>query len=478
MKWVKRILIALLGLLVLLIAAIFGVLMWFQIPQNAAGMAAKSICSASFVAGRGTDADALMAADVTPASPALKLISTTIDASEKTVTSQFLGIWSRQASLLPNRGCVLNEAPSSDAKAYTPVAMKPGQWPNGDEALPEAQWPAGTDKAKLNSVLTQAFVGSGDPQASNARGVAVVQDGKLLAAKEGTDIQPGTALHGWSMTKTVAGMLFYTKAKEAGIDINAPVVSIYPTTGAPQWVNDWRTDDRAKITIADLLYMRPGLDMTESYDPTGQVVKMLYGESNMAQWAAEHQLDATPGTQWEYLSATSNILAAVSQQLFGNDLNAYWTYPKTALFDQIGVDSATLETDTTPGTWVGSSYLWADIRDWARMGELMLNDGNWQGKQVFPAGWVELATKSAVPTGEGHGYGAQTWLLGDPVGGECKAYPGVPKDTMAMEGHWGQVVAMIPSHKAVIARLGWTFNKDQFDECQFISDVVSALPKS
>jgi CubicO group peptidase (beta-lactamase class C family) len=82
-----------------------------------------------------------------------------------------------------------------------------------------------------------------------------------------------------------------------------------------------------------------------------------------------------------------------------------------------------------------------------------------------------------MPEGEGHGYGAQSWLLGDPVAGECRAYPGVPADTIAMEGHWGQLVAMIPSRKTVVVRLGWTFNSDQFDGCQLISDVLSALPQ-
>jgi hypothetical protein len=63
------------------------------------------------------------------------------------------------------------------------------------------------------------------------------------------------------------------------------------------------------------------------------------------------------------------------------------------------------------------------------------------------------------------------------VGGECRSYPGVPADTLLMEGHWGQMVAAIPSRHVVITRLGWTFSSDQFDECQFISDVVAALPK-
>jgi CubicO group peptidase (beta-lactamase class C family) len=53
----------------------------------------------------------------------------------------------------------------------------------------------------------------------------------------------------------------------------------------------------------------------------------------------------------------------------------------------------------------------------------------------------------------------------------------VPADTIAMGGHWGQIVAMVPSRDTVVVRLGWTFKRAQFDECRLISDVLAALPQ-
>ena len=130
----------------------------------------------------------------------------------------------------------------------------------------------------------------------------------------------------------------------------------------------------------------------------------------------------------------------------------------------------------TAGTWVASSYLWASVGDWARMGQMMMDDGKWKGQQVIPAGFLKLAKTSALPEGEGAGYGAQTWIPAQPVGGECKGTPGLPEDTVSMEGHWGQVVAMVPSRRAVIVRLGWTFNgEDAFKGCEFVSDVLKTL---
>lgn len=71
--------------------------------------------------------------------------------------------------------------------------------------------------------------------------------------------------------------------------------------------------------------------------------------------------------------------------------------------------------------------------------------------------------------------GAHTWLIGNPVAGECRGR-GLPADAMAMSGHWGQLVAVVPSRQAVIVRLGWTLQRRQFDSCAFVAAVHKALP--
>ena len=473
-RWVKRILIGLGSLVLLLLVVVIGGLFWFHIPQNAAGVVAQTVCSAAFVSGRDKPVDELVTSDVTPQSPVLGVVSASIDNDQHTVTAKFLGVVSRTAALQTRRGCVLDAAPDPSAKPYVPVAANPAPWPTGDAPVAAGELSTlGVDQVKLTAVLDKAFAGSGDPEGLNARGVAVVQGGKLLVLRDGTGIAPSTALHGWSMTKTVTAMLAWKKFSEGGLDINEPVVKAFPAGRAPAWVADWAKDDRSKITVADLLYMRDGLAMNEGYGPTGDVVQMLYGEQDMSAWAAKHPLDGTPGSSWEYLSGTANILSAVTRAQFATD-QEYVDYSYDALFKPIGVTTATLSTDTS-GTWVGSSYLWASTADWARLGQLMLKDGSWNGTQVFKPGWVALAGTPAVASGEGRGYGAQTWLPGQPSGGECASTPNYPKDTLLMEGHWGQIVAMVPSKDAVIVRLGWSIDTD-FDGCAFVADVAAALP--
>ena len=88
-----------------------------------------------------------------------------------------------------------------------------------------------------------------------------------------------------------------------------------PRTGSPSGA---RTSGR-NITVADLLFMRAGLKINEGYTAGSDVLKMLYTEPNMASWAAEHPSEFPPGTNWEYLSAVSNILAQVVQSQFSDN---------------------------------------------------------------------------------------------------------------------------------------------------------------
>lgn len=472
MGWFKRTVLLLLGLLIALLMVAVGGLMYFHIPQNAAGMAAKGICSAAFVAGRPTQD--LMAQDVLPASSVLSAIKVTIDEANHSVTARFAGLFSRRAVLLSQRGCVLDLEPDATAKAYVSAVDASQPWPLGEAALLSAQWGAGVDAAKLEKVAADAFVGAGDPLAANARGLAVVQHGHMLVLRNAPGFAAGTGLHGWSMTKTVTGMLTHKLAAEAGLPIDAAVVDAFPPGRAPAWVADWRQDTRKNIKVSDLLYMRDGLASTEDYEPWGSVPRMLWGAPDVAAWAANHPAEAAAGTRWRYLSASANLLAAVARGRFASDAE-YWAYPRKALFDPIGAKSAVLETDTR-GNWVGSSYLWASVGDWARLGQLMLQDGKWGDQQVLPKGWLGRASTPATTTGEGLGYGALSWRYGNPQAGACKAYAAVPPDTVVMEGHWGQIVAVVPSKDAVVVRLGWTFKGNQFDACKLLADVLSALP--
>ena len=476
-KWIKRTIIAIVAFFVLLFAIVLGVLLYFNIPTNSAGLAAQTVCSGTFVSGR--DAQTVFDDDVLPQSPALSVVSVSADQPNRTVTAKFLGIWSRQAALLPNRGCVLDGTPDPAAVPFVNTPESPEPWPAGGAAIPPTQWGAGVNVKGLENVVNQAFVGAGDPNSVNARGLAVVHDGKLLVQKQGEGFPKDMPLMGWSMTKTINAMLFYKRAKETGFDLNPNklVIDSFPADRTPSWVESWRSDpQKSTITIGDVLGMKTGLDIADDYGPLGKVVQMLYGEPSMPAFAASQPMLNAPGTEFAYSTGTSDILSEITQGMFTNN-EEYWKYWSENMFDPIGMKGGVFATDTD-GTWVGGSYVYASTGDWARLGQLMLNDGEWNGKQIVPAGWWQFASTPAMASGEGNGYGAQTWIPGQPETGECASYPGIPKDTLSMDGHYGQLVAMVPSKNAVIVRLGWTVDKEQFDGCKLISDVVANLPNA
>ena len=137
-------------------------------------------------------------------------------------------------------------------------------------------------------------------------------------------------------------------------------------------------------------------------------------------------------------------------------------------------DALLLEADAS-GTFVGSSYMFANARDWARFGLLYANDGMWKGQRILPEGWVSASIKpaSAAPQGE---YGYQFWLnAGQPGNPANRKFPSLPPDMFYADGYEGQYVFIIPSKKLVVVRLGQTPGP-WFDINAFLQGIIESLP--
>jgi CubicO group peptidase (beta-lactamase class C family) len=126
--------------------------------------------------------------------------------------------------------------------------------------------------------------------------------------------------------------------------------------------------------------------------------------------------------------------------------------------------SMVLETDAH-GYFVGSSYGYATARDWARFGQLYLQNGVWKGDSILPKEWVGY-TVTAAPASKGR-YGAQFWL------NRNRELPDVPEDMFSCQGHRGQRIFIIPSRQLVVVRLG--FAEDNFDYNQFLKNILNSL---
>ncbi|PRP95388.1 Beta-lactamase [Enhygromyxa salina] len=139
-------------------------------------------------------------------------------------------------------------------------------------------------------------------------------------------------------------------------------------------------------------------------------------------------------TVWSYSSGTTNLLQRRIRELFADDA-ADHRFPREALFEPLGMTSAIMETDPS-GTFVGSSFMYATPRDWARFGQLFLQDGVSEGQRILPEGWVARSV-TPTPTHPSAGYGLQWWLNAaeDPARRArcrtCRETPTGPRGTRA-----------------------------------------------
>ena len=330
--------------------------------------------------------------------------------------------------------------------------------------LPTRDWPMAdpapdVDAGQLKTLLDQVFTGTAP---EGTRAVLIVHRGVLVAERYAPGFGKDRRFLSQSVAKTVLGAL-------AGIAVHNGAL----TLDAPAPVAAWRNtaDPRHAITLRHLLQMTDGLDFNEAYfNPvTSDVLPMLFGSKrgDMAAYATDRPLAAKPGTRWAYSSGTANLVSGLVRDAVGGTRERYLTFMKAVLLDPIGMTSAEPEFDES-GTFVGSSWLHATARDWARFGLLMLRGGVWNGAQILPKGWVDFM-RTPQPNGV---YGAMIWVNT----GMPRRIPNAPPDVFMATGHRGQVVAMVPSKDLVIVRFGKTGYDGYGSMYGWIGKVISLFP--
>ncbi len=432
----------------------------------ATGYTAKMVCSEHFVAGFAVDE---VLAHL-PDNPLVPYLRVQVDENAGRVRASLWGWVEPQVAVYrTGLGCTLLAGPGPYAlepftppPAAAPAANAP--WPQGEGSTIQNQ-AAGSDNPALAQVLAQAFAEPDPARPRLTRAVVVVHQGRIIGERYAAGITPQTPLLGWSMTKSVTSALVGIYLAQAGLAVNAPIP-----------VPEWRTradDPRQAITWEHLLRMTSGLNFREDYaDLHADVLQMLYNTGDMGAYMAQRPLAQPPGTWWNYTSGSTNLLSRVIRLGFGDDRAAYWRFPYEALFGPLGMSTAVLEPDAS-GSWVGSSYMYASARDWARFGLLYLQDGVWQGQRILPEGWVAFST-APTPASQGE-YGAHWWLnLGTAEDPAARRWPDLPEDAFAALGHDGQAVLVIPSRQVVIVRLGLS-RYDTWDINAFARDVLRAL---
>ena len=409
---------------------------------------AKILCSAVFITGLDADFAAenigYFTSDYDERS---KVVKREVDMEAKEVRLTLPDGVVRTAKYLGDQGCVTYPV-GLDGFLFKPVDVITSlpdsdeqPWPMGD-LLPDEPLPAELDEARVQAAVDAAF----ERVEGMTAAFVVTWKGRLIAERYRDGLDLHTPLESWSMGKSLTATLM-------GVLIQQGVYDLWQPAPVPEWQQEG--DPRAEIRIADILRMSSGIRCVNrgdpEYDPSMGYPDHLYlytGGTDSFQWAATRPQQWPPNTIGRYRNCDpvlTNYLVRLGVEGRGEE---YHSFPQRELFDKIGIRDMVMETDPF-GNFLIQGYEFGTGRDWARLGNLYLQDGVWRGERILPEGFVDFVSTTA-PAWEADGrpiYGGFFWI------NSTGAYP-IPADAYYMAGAGNQKTFIIPSHDLVVVRLG------------------------
>jgi CubicO group peptidase (beta-lactamase class C family) len=432
-------------------------------------MGAKVICSSVYVVGR--DIDYALKNDGYPITTAIdwNKVKASVDRQKRTLTLSMplpdAGMITRTAIYNGDQGCQIL-LPGRESVSFKPVRVEPRvpdpattPWPMGD-AGSQASVPANVNAQTLKAAVDMAF----EPAAGKTHGFLVVYDGKIIAERYAPGYDRNTRHVSWSMGKSVTAALIGILVGEGHFKVDDPAP-------VPEWRNP--ADPRSRITISHLLRMSSGLDFKrlpgEAYHRRESDHFLIYaGAVDAFAHSISRPQEIPPNTQQRYRNSDPLTLGRIVRQTVEAKGIDYLSYPQRALFDKIGARHFVWETDPY-GNFLMTGYNYGTPRDWARFGLLHLQDGVWQGKRILPEGWVRYIS-TAAPADPTQTYGGLWWV------NRTKSMKSLPDDLFYANGARGQRTFVIPSHNAVIVRMGYSDEGGGGHLERVIATTLAALP--
>ena len=409
---------------------------------------AKILCSGVFITGLdAADAAANVGGFISPFDERSHVVDTVVDYAQERVALTLPDGVTRTAKRYENQGCVAHGigedsvyfAPTTVERNLPPAATTP--WPMGD-VLSAAPWPSEIDMEKVEEALDIGF----GPAEARTLGLVITYKGRILGERYGEGIDIHTPLESWSMTKSLTGTLM-------GVLIQQGTYELWQPAPVPEWQEPG--DPRQEIRIGDIMRMSSGIKINAPSDPDYD--RDIYADhyylytatSNSYEWAATRPQEWPPNTIGRYRNSDpvlTSYLIRLGVEGRGQD---YHSFPQHDLFDKIGIRDGLIETDPQ-GNFLGQGLAFMPARDWARLGNLYLQDGVWDGERILPEGYVEYASTLAptwVSDGRLQYGGAFFWVNG-------QGSQGLPESAYSMRGAGGQSTTIIPTHDLVVVRLG------------------------
>jgi CubicO group peptidase (beta-lactamase class C family) len=354
-------------------------------------------------------------------------------------------------------GLSIGLASGSMAQTAPPVAAPApveASWITDRESPPVALAPD-VDAARLDAEIAAAMAAE-VPDMGQTRTLVVIHRGRLVREAYGAGITRDTKLVSWSVAKSIThGLVGRAVALGLIADIDAAMPSLWPAS-----------DPRAAITWRQWMQMTDGLDYLEigATSVVNDVSRMTFGAGrrDVVTWfSGHHPPKHAPGAHWNYTTGGVNLIAwalqslAVPETLTGMArAEASFAWMQASLFGPLGMQ-AVPEFDAA-GTFLGGSLVYASARDFARFGQLYLQDGVWQGQRLLPEGWAAFADTPGTGSNT-DSYGALFWITpndGGPGFPRRSSWVGAPLDGYHAQGHEGQIITIVPSRELVVVRLG------------------------
>lgn len=398
-------------------------------PGVASGIGSKLLCSAEYVIGNSREQ---AFDDLVQYSPILSQVTVRYNDADQSVTTSLFGLEEKTASYIPGLGCAVD---------YPGQGARTGLRVQSTERT-DLPWPRGGSVATIDQglqTLLEQLLTADNAAGLNTRALLLVHEGEIKAEAYGQGMDLESRLLGWSMAKSLNSIMLGNLEMRGLIDLDSAA-----------GFDAWSDDGRANITISDLLTMTDGLDFSEQYNPGDDATAMLFTSASTSAYVLGMPLAAEPGSRFNYSSGTANLLSRLYMETLGSPQQAYDDY-RQHIFEPLAFQHAVFETDAS-GVFVGSSYFYASARDWARMGQLMLNGGELNDVRLVTQDWVARATQPNSSSND-RAYGYQWWLN---RGNERLRFADLPNDMYYANGNRQQFVVVVPSADAVIVRLGWT----------------------
>lgn len=398
-------------------------------PGVATGIGSKLLCSSHYVSGFSKEQSF---DDLIQYSGILQELTVEYDEAQKTVTTSLFGLSKKTANYIPNIGCAI-EYPGFNQRASLQTELIPAS---------DARWPAGgtvgTADSGMQDLLEQ-LLATDNEEGLNTRALLVTHRGEVIAEAYGQGADSDTPLLGWSMAKSLTAIMLANLEYRGTLDLDAP----------PKF-ELWQGDERSQIRISELLTMTDGLAFSEEYNPGDDATAMLFTEPSSSEFVMQKAALHAHGSWFNYSSGTANLLARIYFEKAGGNQGNYDAY-MGSIHQALAFQNAIFEVDAS-GVFMGSSYLYASARDWARIGQLMLNGGTINGQRIMNENWVSRATTANTSENQ-RAYGYQWWLN---RGNEELRWPDIPADAYSAQGNRQQYLMVFPSLDLVIVRLGWT----------------------